>query len=177
MNVSKKCILMNAFFISQFSYCTLIWMCHSRANINKINRLHERCLRIVFTDNQSSFETHLEKDSSVFIHNRNLQILATEMYKIKNNLSPPIIADLFEQRNEQHYNLRNWAQFSLPAIRTVYQESESISFLGPKIWNMLPDKLKNASSLEVFKASIKSWKPENCPCRLCRLYVQNVGFI
>ena len=80
------------------------------------------------------------------------------MYKIKNNLSPPIIADLFEQRNEQHYNLRNWAQFSLPAIRTVYHGSESISFLGPKIWNMLPDKLKNASSLEVFKASIKSWK-------------------
>ena len=177
MNVSKKRILMNAFFKSQFSYCPLIWMCHSRANNNKINRLHERCLRIVFSDKQSSFKTLLEKDSSVSIHNRNLQILATEMYKIKNNLSPPIIADLFEQRNEQHYNLRNWAQFSLPAIRTVYHGSESISFLGPKIWNMLPDKLKNANSLEVFKASIKSWKPENCPCRLCRLYVQNVGFI
>ena len=177
MNVSKKRILMNAFFKSQFSYCPLIWMCHSRANNNKSNRLHERCLRIVFSDKQSSFETLLEKDSSVSIHNRNLQILATEMYKIKNNLSPPIIADLFEQRNEQHYNLRNWAQFSLPAIKTVYHGSESISFLCPKIWNMLPDKLKNASSLEVFKASIKSWKPENCPCRLCRLYVQNVGFI
>ena len=177
MNVSKKRILMNAFFKSQFSYCPLIWMCHSRANNNKINRLHERCLRIVFSDKQSSFETLLEKDSSVSIHNRNLQILATEMYKIKNNLSPPIIADLFEQRNEQHYNLRNWAQFSPPAIRTVYHGSESITFLGPKIWNMLPDKLKNASSLEVFKASIKSWKPENCPCRLRRLYAQNVGFI
>ena len=177
MNVSKKRILMNAFFKSQFSYCPLIWMCHSRANNNKINRLHERCLRIVFPDKQSSFETLLEKDSSVSIHNRNLQILATEMYEIKNNLSPPIIAKLFEQRNNQHYNLRNWAQFSLPAIRTVYHGSESISFLGPKIWNMLPDKLKNASSLEVFKASIKSWKPENCPCCLCRLYVQNVGFI
>ena len=62
-------------------------MCHSRANNNKINRLHERCLRIVFSDKQSSFETLLEKDSSVSIHNRNLQILATEMYKIKNNLS------------------------------------------------------------------------------------------
>ena len=116
MNVSKKRILMNAFFKSQFSYCPLIWMCHSRANNNKINRLHERCLRIAFSDKQSSFETLLEKDSSVSIHNRNLQILATEMYKIKNNLFPPIIADLFEQRNEQHYNLRNWAQFSLPAI-------------------------------------------------------------
>ena len=65
MNVSKKRILMNAFFKSQFSYCPVIWMCHSRANNNKINRLHERCLRIVFSDKQSSFEALLEKDSSV----------------------------------------------------------------------------------------------------------------
>ena len=54
---------------------------------------------------------------------------------------------------------------------------ESISFLGPKIWNILPDKLKNATSLEAFKIQIKKWKPQNCPCRLCRVYVQNVGFV
>ena len=63
------------------------------------------------------------------------------------------------------------------SIRTVYNGSECMSFLGPKISNILPDNLKNASSLEVFKASIKSRKPEKCPCRLCRLYVQNVGFV
>ena len=61
-----------------------------------------------FSEKQSSFETLLEKDSSVSIHNPNLQILATEMFKIKNNQSPPITVDLFKQRNEQHYNLRNW---------------------------------------------------------------------
>ena len=75
-------------------------MFHSRTNNNKINRLHERCLHIIFSDKQSSFETLSEKDGSVSIHNRNLQILATEMNKIKNNMSTSIIADLFEQRNE-----------------------------------------------------------------------------
>ena len=75
-------------------------MCHSRANNGKINRLHERCLRIIYSDKQSSFETLLEKDGSVSAHNRNLQILATEMYKIKNDLSPLIVTELFEQRNE-----------------------------------------------------------------------------
>ena len=44
MNISKRRILMNAFFKSQFSYCPLVWMCHSRANNDKINTLHERCL-------------------------------------------------------------------------------------------------------------------------------------
>ena len=66
----------------------IVWMCHSRANNDKINRLHERCLRIIYSNKQSSFETLLEKDGSVSIHNRNLQILATEIYKIKNDLFP-----------------------------------------------------------------------------------------
>ena len=75
---------MNAFFKSQFSYCSLVWMCHSRGNNGKINRLHERCLRIIYFVKQSSFETLFEKNGCVSVHNQNLQILATEMCKIKN---------------------------------------------------------------------------------------------
>ena len=74
---------MNAFFKSQFSYCPLVWMCHSRANNSKINRLHERCFRIIYSDKQSSIEELLEKDGFVTIHQRNLQVLATEMYKTR----------------------------------------------------------------------------------------------
>ena len=150
MNFSKRRILLNAFFKSQFNYCPLVWMCHSRANNNKINRLHERCLRVIYSDKQSSFQTLLEKDGSASIHNRNLQFLATEMYKVKNNLSPSIIAELLEQRNE-NYNLRNNNPFTIPAVRTVRHGSESISFLGPKIWSILPDNIKNAESLNVLK--------------------------
>ena len=79
MGIAKKNILMNAFFTSQFSYCPLVWICHSRTNNNKINRLHERCLRIVYNDKESSFNDLLEKDGSVSIQMRNTQILATEM--------------------------------------------------------------------------------------------------
>ena len=65
---------MNTFFDSQFKYCSLIWMCHSRSNNSKIDRLHERYLRIIYGDKQSSFMELLEKDSSVSIHKK--------MYKI-----------------------------------------------------------------------------------------------
>ena len=61
MNIEKRRTIMNAFFNSQFSYCPLIWMFHGRLINNKINRLHERCLRIVYSDNQSNFEEFLEK--------------------------------------------------------------------------------------------------------------------
>ena len=106
MGTAKKRILMNAFFTSQFSYCSLVWMCHSRTNNNKINRLHERCLRIVYNDKQSSFNELLEKDGSVSIHMRNIQILATEMYKLINNLSPIIMNRVFKLNSGSRYNLR-----------------------------------------------------------------------
>ena len=167
---------MNAFLKSQFSYCPFVWMCHSRGNNGKINRLHERCLRIKYSDKQSLLETLFEKDISVSVHNQNLQILATERYKIKNDLSPLIITELFEQRNEQLYELRKNSQFTILLTRKVYYVSESTSFLGPKIWKILSDWLKNANSIEAFKMQIKKWKSENYPCRLCKIYVQNVGF-
>ena len=81
MNISKRRILTNAFFKSQFNCCPIVWMCHSRANNGKINRLSERRLQIIYSDKQSSFETHLEKDESVSVRNQNLQILQLKCIK------------------------------------------------------------------------------------------------
>ena len=61
MSINKRRLLMNSFFKSQFNYCPLVWMCHSRSMNNKINRLHERCLRIIYSDKKSSFEEVLFK--------------------------------------------------------------------------------------------------------------------
>ena len=80
MGITKKHIIMNAFFTFQFSYCPLVLMYLSRTNDNKINRFHERCLQIVYNDKKSSFNELLEKDGSVSIYMRSIQILATEMY-------------------------------------------------------------------------------------------------
>ena len=82
MNLSKKKILMNSFFKSLFSYCPLIWMCLNRTINNKINHLHERYLQVIYNDNISSFKVLLERDGSAPIHNSNLQIFATEMFKV-----------------------------------------------------------------------------------------------
>ena len=91
MNISKRKLILNSFFTSQFNYCLLVWMCHSRLINNKINRLHETCLRIIYSDKSSTFEELLEKDGSVTVHIRNIQKLAIEMFKVFKNLSPPII--------------------------------------------------------------------------------------
>ena len=118
MNFSKRRLLMNSFFKTQFNYCPLIWMCHSRENNRKINWPRERCLRTIYDDKQSSFNELLEKDGSVSIHERNLQVLATEMYKIGNGLSTPLMKDKFPV-NRNPYNLRQNFQFSRPRVNTV----------------------------------------------------------
>ena len=88
MNITKRKTLMNAFFSAQFSYCPLTWMFHSRKLNNKVNKLHERCLRIVYNNNTSTYEELLEADKSVLVHFRNVQVLTIELYKVVNGFSP-----------------------------------------------------------------------------------------
>ena len=177
MSVEKKKILMNSFFNAQFNYCPLVWMLHSRRNNSIIRNLHERCLRLIYNDKNSSYEELLTKDGSVSIHHRNIDALVTGFYKIENGLSPELFTEIFARETEPHYNLRRCSDFRIPSIRTVYHGSESISFLGPKIWNILPDEIKQQTSLNSFKKSVKKWKPQDCSCRLCKVYIDSVGFL
>ena len=79
MNIIKRRTIMNAFITSQFGYCPLVWMFHSRKLNNRINKIHERALRIVYNDDLSSFDELLNRDSSFTIHSRSIQALAIEI--------------------------------------------------------------------------------------------------
>ena len=111
MNITKRKILMNAFFNDQFSYCPLTWMFHSRKLNNKINKLHERCLRIVYNNNTSTYEELLETDNSVSVHFQNVQALTIELYMVVNRFSPDIMKDVFPLNENSFYNTRNKRTF------------------------------------------------------------------
>ena len=176
MNKDKLRIVMKAFIESQFGYCPLVWMFHSRTLNNKINRLHERALRLVHNDQNSTFQELLNMDNSFSIHDRNLQKLAIEMYKVKNNLSPGFMNSIFPLSSNPYY-LRNESNFQTDNIRSVYCGTETVSFRGPKTWALIPQDIRNSNSLSEFKTKIKKWKPHGCLCRICKIYVPNLGFI
>ena len=159
MSLSKKKKLVGSFFNSLL----LIWMFHTRIINNKINCLHERCFRLIYGDKQSSFEQLLEQDKSVMIHTRNLKILATKMFKIYQNISPPIFSEIFHRR-DINYNLRINSDFLMPNVRSVFHGSESISYLGPKIWDIVSLELKELTSVVAFRLL-------HCPCRLYKKYL------
>ena len=196
---------MNAFFNSQFNYCPVIWMYHSRVLNNKINRLHERCLRIIYNDKTYSFNNclytlhkysssihytniqalyttqifklyTLHKYSSsihytniqalyttqIFklytlhkysssIHYTNIQALAIEMYKVTNGMFPVIMYEIFQLREESHYNLRFASNFNIPSIHRVYHGSEFASYLGTELWELIPPVFRQIESFDEFK--------------------------
>ena len=102
MDIQKQRASMKSFITSQFSSCPLPWMFHSRKLNNKINAIHERALRIAYCDKHSTFQQLLEKDNSVSINHRNLQVLATKMFKVNMNLSPDLMNDIFLNRTNPY---------------------------------------------------------------------------
>ena len=177
MTIDKSKILLNSFVTAQFNYCPLIWMYHGRTLNNKINMIHERALRIVYNDYKSNFKELLERDHSFTIHEINIQYLSIEAYKVKNGLSPVIINDVFQFGKNSAYELRSGNHLQRTNIQTVHFGSESIKTLGAKIWDLIPAEIKASKSLMIFKKKIKNWTPKSCPCRLCRIYIGQVGFI
>ena len=176
LSEDKLRLVMKTFIESQFNYCPLIWMCHSRSLNTKINKLHERALRVVYKDDNLTFEQLLEKDNSVTVHHRNLRKLAVEMYKVKNNLSPIPVQNIFKQQ-ENTQNLRGGKDWVIPKVCTVNNGIETIRYRGPKTWELLPQEIKDSKTLTDFVEKIKDWRPTGCTCRLCKVYIFNLGYL
>ena len=98
------------------------------------------------------------------------------MYKVKNNLSPTLMKSIFPER-EIPYNLRNLNPFQVTNVNTVFHGTETITFRGPKVWGMVPENMKISASLREFKCKIKNGEPKGCICRLCKLFIKDLGFI
>ena len=97
MPTSQAQLLMRSFMMSQSSYCPLIWMCDSRKINNQINKLHERDLRLAYNDKSPSFREIIERDKSVTIHEKNIQVLLTEIFKVKSGgVAPEIMTEIFK---------------------------------------------------------------------------------
>ena len=86
------------------------------------------------------------------------------------------MSNLFPSKKNA-YDLRNQKYWESYNVKTVGYGTETILFRGKKTWKLLPESIKNSNSLEEFKIKVKKWFPKGCTCRLCKTYINNVGFI
>ena len=138
MDSIKKRTIMKAFITSHFSYYPLVWMFHSKI---KINRIHERFLTLVYSVKTSTFQELLDKDISVSVHHKNIQVLAGEIYKTVNGLAPTIMNSIFEIKDIE-YNLRDKINVKSRRINSVRYGIDNLTYFGPKIWNIVPEDIK-----------------------------------
>ena len=121
---------MRAFINAQFGYCPLVWMFHSRTLNNRINRIHERALRIVYNDENSTFNELLKKDGSFTTHERNIQTLVIEVFKVINGISPTVMNKVFPLKESLNYCTR--FPFKSQNVHTVAYGTETLNYMGPK---------------------------------------------
>ena len=148
------------------TYCQTVWHFCRSSDARKLERIQERVLRAVYCDHKSTYEELLQKAKLPTLYTRRLQAIATIVYKVKNNLAPPYIADLFDVNISQHH-LRN-SEFVVPRVRTVAFGKHSISYLGPVIWSKLSQYIRSSESVDIFKKRIKLVELSNLMCNNCK---------
>ena len=153
MSQKQKRIIMSTFITSHFGYCPLVWMFHNRTLNRRINNIHERALRLVYNDSQSTFDELLIRDNSFTIHDRNLQSLAIELYKVVNDIAPQIMKSIFPLKSKLRYPRESI--FETNNVKTVSWGTESLRYIGPKIWSLIPENFKSVRPLEKFKMKIR----------------------
>ena len=91
------------------------------------------------------------------------------MFKVKYNLCPEILQGLFSRKSP---SVKTNSTFHMAKIKSVYKGEMSLRYFGPVVWDtMIPDNIKQITDFSSFKEKISSWIPENCPCRLCMIYI------
>ena len=176
LSFSKRRILFKAFVESQFKYCPIVWMFHSRCTNNKINRLHYRALRIVYDDDVSTFDQLLAMDKSFCIHHQNIQRLLIEIYKALHDISGNSLKELFVKR-ESTTSLRSKPELVIPSVNSILKGKNSLRYFGSIIWNSLPIEIRENHSISSFATKIKQWKAIVSPCTTCKSYIGRVGYI
>ena len=123
------------------------------------------------------FWKSVKKGKSASVHHRNIQSLAIEVYKFTRGISVKLMEDIFISRAYNGPILRTNLDLEIPPVNTVYKGDDSLRHLGPLIWQIVPENLRNLNSLQSFKEGIKNWIPYKCPCRLCKEYIPGLGYL
>ena len=148
-------------------------MLHSGHLNNYINIIHER---IAVKDCQSTFNVLLESDCSGNIFVKCLQTLMIEVFKLKENLNPPFMKENFCERSV-FYSLSSKNEPLLLRVRRVRYGTKTIIGRERRLWVALPHQIRNKKSINELKYHIKNWNRAVCTCRLCLIFVPQLGFL
>ena len=141
----------------------------------KIECIQKRALRFLYNDHESTYEELRTKANRNYMNIYRLKILCTEIYKTINDLNPGYMKNIFQRYDtdrpvrSQHLN-----NLKVPRVNQETFGTNSLTSLGPKIWNNLSIHLKCSDNLISFKEMIKNWDGRNCKCNICNAHISRI---
>ena len=170
LNRLGRLTIYHSFILSNFNYCPLVWHFCGEVNTSKIEKIQERALRFVYLDTTSSYEDLLMKANLPSLKIRRMRELAMAAFKIihKDDKTPSYLHNLITMRNDV-YSFRYSNSATLPNVRTTRYGLSSFRFSAAKLWNSLPEHMRNTASVSQFQGMVQQWNgKDTCRCSACR---------
>ena len=164
ISMRKAEVLVNAYILSPFNYCPLIWMFCGKEGNRLISQTHHRALRVLSNQNNKDYEELLSDFNTVNIHTRNLRLMLTEVYKSVNKLSPDIMCDMFTVKNS-NYSLRSGISLEVPPYKSTFGVN-TFDFRATMAFNNLPQNVKSQTRTSLFRLALERILP-SCSCKIC----------
>lgn len=162
-----------AFVTSNFVYCSVAYHNFSIGQDRKFEKLNERALRLVCNDYANTYDDLLIKTNKRMLHVTFKSNLVELVFKVLNNLAPPIPGNFFVKQISP-YNMRDNQKLVLPSFNTIQYGKRSIRYQGPSLWNTLPSHTKLSEDIVSFKSSLSKIDCLNkCECGICILCLRN----
>ena len=152
--IKGKQILYNSFIVGNFNYCNTIWMFTSRRNLSRLDKLNKRAIKLIY-NKHGDYDVLMKDNNHLDIYKMCVKSLGVNLYKIRNQISPPYLQDLLKVK-DNCYNMRDPSTYVLPKFNTKYYGYHSLRYVGSKMWNWLDVDIKLSSDVDNFKREIKS---------------------
>jgi len=158
LDLKSRTIIYNSFILSNFTYCPLTWHFCGKHNTDKIEKIQERALRILYQDKVSTYEELIKNANTCTLLISRLRIMALEVYKCAKSLNPPCLNSLFDIKTTP-YEMRNSLKLTQPKKNFTTHGLRSFSYLGSKLWNDLSNENHSISDMTLcdFKRFLKTW--------------------
>ena len=156
LNINSRRAIYNSFIMSNFNYCPLVWHFCGQVNNQKLEKIQERALRILFADYNSSYTELLGRAGTTTLLIQRLRLIALTVFKSLHGLNPPCLNDMFTPK-QVPYRMRDSSLLEQSRCRTTTFGLCSISYIGAKLWNDLPSYFKETTCLTDFKMILQSW--------------------
>jgi hypothetical protein len=150
LSIKTAMALYNAYILSTFNYCLLIWMNFVMPNNARITKVHCRALRVVFQNFDANISELPALENGVSLHISFIRKLLVKIFKSLHGLNSTFISELFIPKSSR-YSLRSGQQLALPPIHTVTFVNRSLSFMGSLLWDRVPNFSKDSTNLSQLK--------------------------